>query len=937
MRIIDVEKELATDSNKGLSSSEAVKRRQRYGLNEVVRKHRKHAISMFFSQFSDFMVLILIGATAVSAWLGEVEDAITIMCIVLLNAILGFFQEFKAEKSLEALKRLSAPSARVIRSGKNAQLPAMELVPGDVIIVEAGDRVPADARLVETSSLQAEESALTGESLPVNKDACAILAGNLPLGDRVNMVYSGTAITQGRGRAVVVATGMTSELGRIAQLVNEAQEEDTPLQRRLARLGKWLVSVCLLLCALVVAAGMMRGESWERMFLTGVSLAVAAIPEGLPAIVTIALAIGVQRMIARNAIVRRLPAVETLGCTTIICSDKTGTLTRNAMTVTDISLASGNLKVSGNGYEPKGSFELNKKTIKPDEISDLTVFLDVCALCNNASVESDADAQSRALPSISKFSRNRRGQRRPGGCDGQVKWRVSGDPTEGALLTLAMKGGRTTSDSLAGNQRLLEIPFSSERRMMSVAYSDEKRHIRSYVKGAPDVILDRCAYRLQDGRAMLLTGAARTQILRTNEAYAQSALRVIGMAYRDIPFGGQLSAVKDKMESDLVFIGLAGIIDPPREEVKTAIKTARRAGIRTVMITGDHKATALAIADELGLAADLPIQTKRSEHSIRALCGDELDAMTDSRFIDCVDRVHVFARVTPKHKLRIVKALKKKGHIVAMTGDGVNDAPAVKEADIGISMGISGTDVTKEASAMVLADDNYATIIAAVEEGRSIYSNIRKFIRYLLGCNMGEVLSMFLATAAGLPLPLLPMQILWTNLITDGLPALALGVDPSDKNVMDRSPRDPHESILSGGLQLRMLATGVAIALCTLVAFVYGMRGDATLDHGRTMALTTLVMSQLVYVFSCRSENRSIFELGFFTNGYLVLSVGFSLIMQLAVIYMPFFQQVFRTVPLSGDDWLPIVILSGWSLILAGLARPLKRFVSRRLAYVRAS
>ncbi|MFZ5816708.1 MAG: cation-translocating P-type ATPase [Bacillota bacterium] len=904
---------LATDPERGLSAGECQKRLEELGPNLLAAAPRAPWWRMLLAQFQDFMVLVLLVATGISAGMGETADAITIVVIVIINAVLGFVQEYRAERSLEALKELAAPTARVRRGGQELTVAARELVPGDILLVEAGDRIPADARLLEVMSLEVEESALTGESLPVRKSAAWSGPSDAPLGDRQNMLYMGTTATRGRGVAVVVATGMETEMGRIAGMMQEVEQEETPLQRRLEQLGKWLVAACLVVCAIVVAAGLLRAESLSgaeitQLFLAGVSLAVAAIPEGLPAIVTVALALGVQRMIKRNAIVRRLQAVETLGCATVICSDKTGTLTKNEMMARAAWAGGRRYEITGDGYRPVGDFLRDGQPVSPLEEPGLAQALKSAALCSNALL-------------VSPKKKN-----------GKGSYAIQGDPTEGALVVAAHKGGYRPSLFQEHYQRLLEIPFESERRRMSVLTREETGEAKVHVKGAPDTVLELSTQVLIDGRVVPLTDELRRAIAAENERMADQALRVLAVAYRPVSAPAQaLEAAADlptdqaaaRLERDLIFLGLFGMIDPPRPEVKRAVQAATRAGIRTVMITGDHPATALAVARELGLAGDDAI----------AITGRQLDAMSDSELIEAVQRCRVFARVSPQHKLQIVRAFKALGEVVAMTGDGVNDAPAVKEADIGVAMGRTGTDVTKEASAMILADDNYATIVAAVEEGRGIYDNIRKFIRYLLSCNTGEVLTMFLAAVMRLPLPLLPIQILFVNLVTDGLPAMALGVDPLDKDVMSRPPRRPDEGVFARRLGIKILGRGTLIGLGTLAAFITGLvtvpgtpgmapySDPLVLAHARTMALATLVCAQLIHVFDCRSERRSIFETPFFSNPWLVAAVGSSITALLLAIYWQPMATVFGTAPLSTAQWLIVLALAALGEVAVALRR----------------
>lgn len=886
-----------TDQHEGLANAEVAARLKTFGYNEVAEKERPAWWRRFLAQFQDFMVLVLLAATLISGLLGEYVDAVTILAIVVLNAVLGFMQEQKAEHSMAALKRLTAPTARVVRNGNTQHVPARELVPGDIMLLEPGDVLAADGRLFEATNLEAEEAALTGESLPVRKLADRVYGEDVTVGDRKNMVYAGTVVTRGRGAAIVCGTGMETEVGHIAGLIQDAVEEETPLQRRLDNLGRWLVWGCLGVCLVVVATGVAKGEPLLLMCLTGISLAVAAIPEGLPAIVTVALALGVQRMIRQNAIVRKLPAVETLGCTTVICSDKTGTLTQNAMTVRKVYCGGRTFEVGGVGFEIKGEFLLDKQEFDARKDKCLLQCLAIGALCNNSALK--------------QGSVNISGLWRKKGARG---WSVEGDPTEGALTVAAAKAGFWRADFEKKGRRLAEIPFEAERRRMTVAY-DGPDGALLYVKGAPDTVLELCRYYYDGSRELPLTPELVARITEANEAMTNGALRVLAMAYRRLS-QAEAAGVTEAAERELVFAGLAGMIDPPREEVREAIALCRQAGIRTVMITGDHRNTAVAIARELRMFRD---------GSSRALTGREVDALDDRALAAAAAETTVYARVSPAHKLRIVRALKQKGHIVAMTGDGVNDAPAVKEADIGVAMGMSGTDVTREASAMTLADDNFATIVAAVEEGRGIYDNIRKFIRYLLACNIGEVLTMFAAALAGLPLPLLPLQILWVNLVTDGLPAMALGVDPKAPDTMYRPPRDPAESVFSRGLARKIVFRGLQIGFTTLLVFagVYLLKGDLAL--ARTMAFATLVFCQLFHVYDCRSEMLTIFELGLLTNKYLLLATACSALMQVAVIHLPFLGGVFGTVPLGPQEWAMVLVLSGWTSIMAAFRHLLRR------------
>ncbi|MGE5653515.1 MAG: calcium-transporting P-type ATPase, PMR1-type [Bacillota bacterium] len=899
LAIEEVMQSLSVDPRVGLSASEVAKRQQIFGANTLPEKKPPSPLWVFLEQFKDFMVLVLLGATLISGLLGEYEDAITIILIVIVNAILGFVQEMRAERALEALKKLTAQMVEVLRDGARSRINAAELVPGDIMILDAGDRVAADGRLVEVTSLEAEEAALTGESQPVSKqlDPCP---EDSPVGDQTNMVFMGTVATRGKGRAVVVHTGLETEMGLIARLMESGEEEPTPLQKRLDQLGHVLVYACLVICALVVAVGIWRGESAYRMFLSGVSLAVAAIPEGLPAIVTVALALGVQRMVKRNAIVRRLPAVETLGCATVICSDKTGTLTQNEMTVRRLWTGGKEFEFTGTGYSPDGEITHRGVPVQATLEHELLSALKVAALCNNSTMQRKQEQGLKRLAARNSYQ-------------------VIGDPTEGALLTAAIKGGLWPDQIGAIYKRLKEVPFDSTLKQMSVLVQGVKGEHELLVKGAPDFILDQSTHVLWQGKVTPLTTELRAAIAQVMESYGSNALRVLALAMRSYPRGyvGDL----DPRPQGLTLVGLAGMIDPPRPEAKPAIRRCHEAGIRVIMITGDHKTTAAAVGREIGLI--------HGEEGV--LTGKELDLLDDRQLADKLKTVSVFARVSPIHKLRLVQTLRSQGHVVAMTGDGVNDAPAIKEADIGVSMGQTGTDVTKEASSLILRDDNFATIVAAVEEGRNIYDNIRKFIRYLLSCNVGELLTMFLTIIAGLPIPLKPIQILWINLVTDGLPAMALGVDSGDGDVMRRPPRQANESIFARHLSTRIITRGLMIGISTVAVFVislFVMHED--LVHARTVAFTTLVFAQLFHVFDCRSERKSVLEKGLFSNVYLLAAVASSVLLMLAVIYIPSLQTTFDTTPLGLVDWTVVLLAGAWGTILVEIRRIFLRPTSRR-------
>jgi Ca2+-transporting ATPase len=881
-----------TSAMGGLSEGLAAERSSEFGPNRLEEIGRVSPWRQFASQFTEFIVLVLIAAAVVSGILQEWMDAIAILVIVVLNAILGFVQQYRAERALEALKKMAAPLARVIRDGETRSVPAEELVPGDVIALEMGDLVPADARLLEDHLLQVDEASLTGESVPVKKRAHVVLSEDAPLGDRCNMVYSSTVVSYGKGTAVVTDTGMRTELGKIAHLVQTVGREQTPLQEQLDRLGKLLVYGCLVVVAVVFGLGLWRGVPPVEMFLTAVSLAVAAIPEGLPAVVTIALALGMRRMVQRNALIRKLPSVETLGSATIICTDKTGTLTQSEMTVRNIGLLGRTIDVTGEGYDPEGDFRVDGRPIDQSE-ADLQLALKIGVLCNNASL------------------------RRTDG-DGS-RWRIVGDPTEGALLTAAGKAGLWRSDLETEYSMLEELPFDSNRKRMTTIWRDSDGGSTAYVKGAPDVIVGLCTRVQDNGRVRPANDEDRERLLSLNNHLAGEAMRVLAVAYRDLEDESAEPTVAE-VERELVFAALLAMKDPPRPEAKEAIATARRAGLEVVMITGDHKSTAVAIAKELELYRDGDI----------AFTGPELDVIDDERLSEVVEKVRVYARVSPEHKLRIVRAWESQGHIVAMTGDGVNDAPALKEAHIGIAMGITGTDVSKEASDMILTDDNFASIVAAVEEGRAIFDNIRRFVHFLVSCNIGEVLAMFLASLLGLPLPLLPIQILWVNLATDSLPALALGVEPAEPGGMERPPRPRSEGVITRRIASIMVMQGTIIGLLTLAAFLieYLVIGGGV-DKARVIAFSTTIFAQNVHAFNVRSNKYSLFQIGVFSNPWLVVSFVVVILSGLAVIYVPFLQPIFKTMPLTAQDWMVVVGLGVMPLIIVEFVKLVNRRLGR--------
>ena len=830
------EKELIS----GLSTKEAERRIEQFGLNELQHKEKTSVMKIFLSQFNDLIVWVLIAATIISGIIGDKADALTILIIVIINAILGFVQEFRTEKSLEALKELAAPTCKVLRDSSIKIINSIYLTIGDIVILEAGDRIPADGDFVESSGLVIDESLLTGESVGVNKESHS----------KNSTGFMGTTIVKGKGILKVNSIGMKTEMGKIAHLLQNIEEEKSPLNQRLDSLGKVLVVICLVICAIVTVMGIIRGNDITEMFLLGVSLAVAAIPEGLAAIVTVALALGVSRMLKRNALVRKLPAVETLGCTSVICSDKTGTLTQNKMTVKEVYL---NGKITD---------------IEKDNLTDYTKLMKCLVYCNDCNYDFTKKKMSETL---------------------------HGDPTELALINMFFKDVPKLEEYISKVHRVYDIPFDSTRKMMSVIMNENGKET-CYVKGAPERLLDRCNYILENNKIKPFTYQKKKQVMDFISAMSSRALRCLAAAYKE-----ENLSKNSKLEENLIFIGVTGSIDPPRKEAGEAVLKCKLAGIKPIMITGDHQNTALAIAKSLNIC----------NNDSQVMTGEQIENIDDKELEEKVNKIRVFARVSPSHKLRIVRAFKKNKNVVAMTGDGVNDAPAIKEADIGIAMGISGTDVTKEASSMILMDDDFSTIVAAVEEGRIIYDNIRKFIRYLLSCNLGEVLTMFLATVFYLPNPLSPIQILLVNLATDGLPAIALGVDPADSDIMRQMPRAKNESIFARGLVEKIVVRGTLIGLCTLLAFMVGRYYRMDLETCRTLALCTLVMSQLIHVFECRSERHSIFEIKLFTNMWLVGAVLVSIILICLVLYVPFLREIFHTVALNLKQWLIVLFFSG--------------------------
>jgi P-type Ca2+ transporter type 2C len=885
---------LGTDAKRGLSVTEARSRLERHGRNELVGQAPVPLWRKLLAQFTDVLVILLIIAGTISAaiWWFEREsslpyEALAIFAIVLLNAVMGYMQEASAEASLAKLRAMSAAEATVLRDGERRRVAATELVPGDVILIEEGDTIPADARLIHSTALQTAEAALTGESMPSSKDNEA-LAVDAPLGDRTNMVFSGTAATYGRGTAVITATGMNTEMGHIAGMLENAPAQTTPLQKELDRVGMRLgvivVVIAVVMIGTIILIEDVRGfAGFFQVLILGVALAVAAVPEGLPAVVTAVLSMGVKRMAQRNAIVRHLAAVETLGSATVIASDKTGTLTKNEMTVRAVVTASGRVEFEGTGYAPIGAVKV----------------------AGGAQVEGPLRTELERALAVADRANNAVLQER----DGQ--WKIQGDPTEGALVVAARKAGLEAMALGQRLERLAEVPFSSERKLMSTVHSDaqDHGHLLVFTKGAPDVLLARCARERVGAEARPLTDERRAAILEANDELAGQALRTLGVASRELPANAlENGGADERLEHEMIFLGLIGMIDPPRAEAKEAVALARRAGIRPIMITGDHAKTAAVIATELGIV-----------ENGRAVTGAELEKMSEDELVRTTREVSVYARVNPSHKLRIVRALQGDGQTVAMTGDGVNDAPALKTADIGVAMGITGTDVSKEAADVVLTDDNFATIVAAVEEGRSIFSNIRKFLRYLLSSNMGEVMTMFFgvvlatvigleAEGAGVVLPLLATHLLWINLVTEGAPALALGVDPIDAGVMDQRPRDPREAVITPRMWRGIFFVGTVMAIGTLLILDASLpggliEGTGNLRHAQTMAFTTLMAFQIFNVFNARSDEHSAFE-GLFRNRWLWVATAVSVALHVAVIYTPFLQNAFSTVALTWREWL---------------------------------
>ncbi len=916
---------LESQLEKGLSQKEVQTRLQKYGPNELTERPRPGFFQLLLGQFNNFLVIILIIAAVVSLLLGEVIDAAAIMVIVVLNSVVGVVQESKAEQALAALKKMAAPSAQVIRDGHQITIPSRELVPGDIVLLEAGNYVPADMRLVESVNLKVEEASLTGESMPVDKKANVVLNKEIPLGDRINSAFMSTLVTYGRGKGLVTSTGMHTQIGLIAEMLQSYEEEQTPLQGKLDHLGKVLGVACLSICGIIFVYGLVRDTHFGtifsqglmaylsaekkdivELFMTAVSLAIAAVPEGLPAVVTICLALGMQRMIRRHALIRKLPAVETLGCTTVICSDKTGTLTQNEMTVVEGWAGGKKFKISGEGYTPTGEFSADGRPFDPGKEPNASLLLHAALLCNDAKLEEGGEEK------------------------GAKAWRMVGDPTEGAMVVAAAKAGLWRKGMEAILPRVKEIPFDSERKRMTTIHEQQAGATMefdcppcvAFVKGAPDIVLDLCDRIVMDGKSVPISEEKKREVLAANQSMARQALRVLGAAYRPMDKVPD-ECTCEEVEKGLTFIGLMGMIDPARPEVKEAVRVAHGAGLKSVMVTGDYKDTAEAVAKEIGILGA----------GGRVLTGVELDKMSDADLVAIIDEVDACCRVSPQHKTKIVDAFKAKGHVVAMTGDGVNDAPALKRANIGVAMGITGTDVSKETADMVLTDDNFASIISAVEEGRIIYSNIRKFVFFLVACNIGEILIIFLSMLTGLPMPLRPIQLLLLNLVTDGAPALALGLEKGEPNIMKRPPRPTKEPVINRDMLVSIGFIAAADTVAVLGVFILALSlYPGNLMAAQTMAFATLVCSELLRAYTSRSETFSIFSIGVFSNRWMVLATGSSFLMLLLAIYIPFLQPFVDTVPLSLGDWLTMLPFMFIAPTTAEIVKSFLRRKANRLA-----
>ncbi len=937
-------KELGTDVTRGLTSVEARARLEKNGPNELKEKPRPGFFSLLLDQFKDFLIIILIASAVLSIFLGEWIDAIVILAIVALNSIIGVVQESKAEASLAALKKMSAPNARVIRDGQDQTIPARELVVGDLVLVEAGNYMPADLRLVEAVNMKSEEASLTGESVPVDKNAKVLLEPDAPLGDRDNMAFSSMLVTYGRGSGIVTQTGMDTQLGQIAEMLQTGEDEQTPLQIKLDQLGKTLGVVALSVCGFILLFGIIRdtnpgmifregfGAYWVEhgkevieLVMTAVSLAIAAVPEGLSAVVTVCLALGMGRMVARQALIRKLPAVETLGSCTTICSDKTGTLTQNQMTVTAGWAGGNTFAVTGEGYSPVGEFSQRGAPLAATADSGTNLLLHGMMLCNDAKLEQAPDET------------------------GKTVWKMIGDPTEGAMVVAAAKAGLALADAKKAFPRVAEIPFDSDRKMMTTIHeagdlgakinnlkngsrAPEPDPYVAFVKGGPDLVLSYCDDVVLGDKIVPLTPELREEILAANKGMATSALRVLGAGFKTLKAVPE-EPKPEELERHMTFLGLQGMIDPARPEVKVAVATAQRAGLRCIMITGDYKDTAAAIAGQIGMLTE----------GGAVVSGADINAMTDDELDSMVLHLNTCARSSPEHKMRIVDSLRRRYQVVAMTGDGVNDAPALKRADIGVAMGITGTDVTKQTADMVLTNDNFASIVAAIEEGRIIYSNIRKFVFYLISCNIGEILIIFLAMLAGLPSPLTPTMLLFLNLVSDGAPALALGMEKGEPGIMERPPRPAGEPIINQEMLIGIAVQSVVMTVAILASYLMaGARPGASLAHPdlttwRTVAFGTLTLSELLRAFTARSERVSVFKLGLFSNKTMNMAVIFSILLVIAVMYVPFLQTIFNTVTIPPIDWLLVIPFSLMASVAAELTKIYLRVRAKRIETAQAA
>ncbi|MBS7656555.1 HAD-IC family P-type ATPase [Candidatus Bathyarchaeota archaeon] len=883
--------EILETSERGLTTSEAEERISKYGSNELEEEKKLSKLNMLVDQLKSPLVGVLIAAAFISSLAGKLIDTLVVAVVIIFNTSIGFFQEFRAESALQALKSMAAPEAEVVRDGIEVRIKAKEIVPGDIILLDSGDKVPADARIFEAANLEIDESMLTGESIPVRKSIDE-LNEELVVADRINMAFSGTIVTQGRGKAVVVATGMKTEIGKIATLIKETEKVETPIQMRTKDLTKKLGLFALLASSLVLALSIIRGFEFYETFLFALATAVSAIPEGLPAVMTITLSVGVNRMARRNAIIRKLQAVDTLGSATAICTDKTGTLTTNQMTVRKIFVDNRMIDVSGIGFVPEGEFEVKGKMIDTKKDESLSLALQIGVLCNDSRLRLHETSSG-------------------------PRWEIFGDPTEGALVVAATKAGYQKEKLEEKFPRIDEIPFNPRERYMATFHRTSEKEIRVCIKGAPETILERCSEILEKGLIKKLSQRKKKDILKASTEMASEALRVLALAYQTIEVE-DLDVFKENMQhgrAKLIFVGLAGMIDPPRPEAKIAVQLCKRAGIKVVMATGDHKLTGEAIAKEIGIL----------EGNSKVFTGAELDAMSDDELDAVIEETSVFARVSPTHKYRIVESLRRKGHIVAMTGDGVNDAPALKAAEIGVAMGITGTDVTKETADMVLADDNFASIVNAVEEGRVIFENIRKVVKYLIATNTGEIITILTALSllSGVPLIFTPVQVLWVNLVTDGLLDVTLAMEPKEEDVMDQPPRKPDEKIINRDIMLNTLYVGIFMAIGTLWVFTKEWN-NGDLIRAQTLGFTTMAMFQVFNALNCRSRTKSVFKIGFFTNKYLFAAIIASVSLQIMATILPFFQVALRTVPLSSWDWLTITLVSS-SVFIADEVRKFVR------------